>query len=659
MNRTPSRVATLLALFSLLAQLCAGATAGSAARPDKTPAAKVSHKLRERLRRSGGPARTAEVILQLKGKPSGRLNALLNRAGVHVRAKHDSFDTLALDLPLAVVEELSSFDEVRFVSSDEKVVSTGHVVTTTGTDVARTLGIASGSTTLPYDGAGIGIAIVDSGMDTGHKTFGAKADLSGSRVKFKKDFTSDGKADKDFYGHGTHVASSAVGMSTVTGGAYEGIARGADILNLRVLDANGQGRVSDLLTALNWFLSPVDPNKALSSSNPTNATKYNVRVVNLSLGTPAIDSYRVDPLCRAVRALVDAGIVVVAAAGNNGKDNGGNKLYGAIHSPGTEPSVITVGATNTFGTDARADDGVATYSSRGPTRGSWLDADGVRHHDNLIKPDLAAPGNKLIYAEADDGGNPNTLIKQNPKLETGILDSDNKRLMFMSGTSMATPLVAGAAALMLQANPKLTPNMVKMILMYTAQPLAHFNTLEQGAGQLNVEGAVRLARLVRTDLNSQTALGAPLLSGAAPTPATTVAGHTFPWAQGIVLNYGYATGSDLITKYQKVYGLGIVMTDAILMSDGIVMTDNTAWSDSVAFSDAILMSDGLRLGGGTKMFGDAILMSDGIVMTDAILFGDGILTSDAILFGDNVVHSDANIQAQSALVDGDDTAYMQ
>jgi subtilisin family serine protease len=662
-SRTPSRVATLLALFSILVQPCAGTSAGAAPGANKAkasaPAAKVSHKLRDRLRRPGDSTQTAEVILQLRGKPSGRLNALLNRAGVHVRARHESFDTLALELPLGVVDELSSFDEVHFVSTDENVVSTGHVTTTTGAEAVRNSGLISGLLGQTLDGAGVGIAIIDSGMDVTHKSFGAKLDLSGSRVKFKKDFTGDGKSDKDFYGHGTHVASSAAGMSTVAGGTYEGVAKGADLLNLRVLDAQGRGRVSDLLSALNWILSPVDPNKPLSSSNPTNATKYNVRVVNLSLGAPAVDSYRVDPLCKAVRKLVDAGIVVVAAAGNNGKDSSGAKLYGAIHSPGDEPSAITVGATNTFGTDARGDDGIATYSSRGPTRGSWLDEAGARHFDNLVKPDLSAPGNKLIYAEADDGGNPNLLVKQNPQLDTGLADTDNKRLMYMSGTSMATPLVAGAAALMLQANPKLTPNMVKMILMYTAQPLAGFNTLEQGAGQLNVEGAVRLARLVRTDLTPSTPPGTPLLNGAAPAPSTTIAGHTFNWSQGIVLDYGYATGGELVSKYQKVYGTGILLSDGILMTDGILLSDNTAWTSSVAFGNGILLSDGTPLGGGKRMFGDGILLSDAILMGDSIVFGDGILLSDTILMGDSILYGDAALQAQSALVGGDNTTFMQ
>ncbi len=81
----------------------------------------------------------------------------------------------------------------------------------------------------------------------------------------------------------------------------------------------------------------------------------------------------------------------VAAAGNDGKNASGQKIYGQIHSPGNEPSVITVGASNTFGTDSRADDTITTYSSRGPTRSSWTDEQGVQHYDNLIKPDVSLP----------------------------------------------------------------------------------------------------------------------------------------------------------------------------------------------------------------------------------------------------------------------------
>ena len=256
------------------------------------------------------------------------------------------------------------------------------------------------------------------------------------------------------------------------------------------------------------------------------------------------------------------GVVVVAAAGNNGKNSAGQKVYGQIHCPGNEPSAITVGAANTYGTNARNDDTIATFSSRGPTRSYWTGADGVKHYDNLIKPDLVAPGNKIVDAESDH----NLLVTQNPQLDAGVSPMENRREMQLSGTSMATPVVAGAAAMLLQANPTLTPNMVKALLMYTAQPLKGFNTFEQGAGELNIEGAMRVARLVRKDFGSSKPVGAPLLTTLVPpVPSTTIAGYTFTWSQGILLGRHYAKGISLITKYQPVYAPGIIVSDGVMI----------------------------------------------------------------------------------------------
>src|SRR5207244_7306240 len=126
------------------------------------------------------------------------------------------------------------------------------------------------------------------------------------RVIANQDFTGENRTD-DPYGHGSHVASIAAGNGRVSNAAYLGIAPNAKIINLRVLNSNGTGTVSATLAALDWLL--------------TNQATYNIRVVNMSLGTAAIDSYKNDPICRAVRRLVDAGVVVVAAAGNNGKDS--------------------------------------------------------------------------------------------------------------------------------------------------------------------------------------------------------------------------------------------------------------------------------------------------------------------------------------------------
>ena len=469
MKSTKQRtVMSWLTALSLFASLTGGiivvdSRRALAEKPSKK-ADKVSSFLREQMR-GKKTGESVKAILQLDGQMSGQLNALLRRNGVHHLR---NLNTLTLDLSADIIEQLAGFSEVSYVSFDAEVKSFGHVTETTGTEAVRTqktTTLLGGTTTTTLDGTGIGIAVLDSGIDVQHTSFLDKS--NGKRVVLSRDFTGENRTD-DPYGHGTHVASTAAGNGRIANGAYTGLAPNAKIINLRVLNTRGAGTVSSVLGALDWVLA--------------NRNAFNIRVVNLSLGMPAIDSYRNDPVCKAVRKLADAGLVVVAAAGNNGKTSAGQKIYGAIHSPGIEPSALTVGALNTYGTNSRSDDGVTSYSSRGPTRGFWKDSLGVKHYDNLLKPDLVAPGNKLVYAQAED----NLLVAQNPQLDARVSGSDERKMMYLNGTSMSAPVVAGAAALMLQANPKLTPNMVKALLMYTAQPLAGFNTFEQGAGQLNV-----------------------------------------------------------------------------------------------------------------------------------------------------------------------------
>jgi serine protease AprX len=181
----------------------------------------------------------------------------------------------------------------------------------------------------------------------------------------------------DRYGHGTHVAGIVGGAAIESTGpiythTFRGIAPNVLLINLRVLDGNGAGQDSSVIAAIQHAIQ-------LKST-------YNIRVINLSLGRPVTGSYTKDPLCQAVEQAWKAGIVVVVAAGNEGRNNSANTSgYATITAPGNDPYVITVGAMKDMGTTNRADDLVASYSSKGPTL-----------IDHLVKPDIVAPGNCII-----------------------------------------------------------------------------------------------------------------------------------------------------------------------------------------------------------------------------------------------------------------------
>ena len=183
-------------------------------------------------------------------------------------------------------------------------------------------------------------------------------------------------ATDDEFGHGTHVAGIIGGNGWSSTGDFEvtfrGVAPKSLLINLRVLDENGVGSESAVIAAIQ---------RAIELKSV-----FNIRVINLSLGRPMSESYRFDPLCQAVEAAWKAGMVVVVAAGNHGRDDwAGAQGYGTIMAPANDPYVITVGAMKTRKTVVRADDRIASYSSKGPTA-----------IDHIVKPDLVAPGNRMI-----------------------------------------------------------------------------------------------------------------------------------------------------------------------------------------------------------------------------------------------------------------------
>src|SRR5262245_18684533 len=389
------RLVTATVLFSLCSALFISTNTRARAATNSlssTTSSKISPDLQKLILSGYGDARV-KVIVQSTSTSTSLLGSLLNTVGGLLVSVLANLNIRIVDVQANSVQVLATDPSVTYISLDAPVRSSGHITNTTGTQQVRAQKSLLGlDPTL--DGSGVTIAILDSGIDSKHKSFATTG-----KIKFSKDFTSENRTD-DPWGHGTHVAAIAAGDGAPTSGAYEGIAPGANLVNLRVLDSNGVGRVSTVLAALDWLIA--------------NKGNYGVRVVNMSLGTPALNSYEDDPMCNAVRKLVDSGVVVVAAAGNIGKDANGQKIYGAIHCPGNEPSAITVGASNSFGTDARNEDSVTSYSSRGPTRSFSIDSYGQIHYDNIIKPDLVAPGNKIIAAEAAG----NALLRKYPELET-------------------------------------------------------------------------------------------------------------------------------------------------------------------------------------------------------------------------------------------------
>lgn len=256
---------------------------------------KESADLRQKVR--DGAAERVSVIIEPAAMWTGELDGALRLNGASDIQQFRHFNFRVATLPAVAAAALAARPDVAYVSLNRRTGKLGHVSLTTGADAVRA---TSGTTTSGLDGTGIGIAVLDSGIDISHRSFLDKS--NGLRVLHSQDFTGEGRTD-DPYGHGTHVAAMAAGNGRVSNAQYIGVAPNAALVNLRVLNSQGVGNVSGLLQALDWVLS--------------NHAAFKIRVVNMSLGAPAIDSYRFDPVCRASRQLVDAGVVVVAAAGNN------------------------------------------------------------------------------------------------------------------------------------------------------------------------------------------------------------------------------------------------------------------------------------------------------------------------------------------------------
>lgn len=275
--------------------------------------------------------------------------------------------------------------------------------------------------TKKWTGAGIGVAILDTGIyphiDFEERIFGFKDYIN------RKHFPYDDS------GHGTHVAGILAGSGAASGGQYQGIAPNCHMIPVKILDKRGNGRLQDVLRALQWI--------------ETNRTRYGIRIINISVGSAGRDSRAASLLIDAVEQAWDNGFVVVTAAGNMGP------AYGSITAPGSSKKVITVGSSDHL-------DRISSVSGAGPTA------------ECVCKPDLVAPGADIIACA-------------------------NKRNLYTmkSGTSMATPCVSGAIALLLQKDPFLTNVEIKILLRESCMDLGYPRN-RQGWGKLNINKLLSL-----------------------------------------------------------------------------------------------------------------------------------------------------------------------
>ena len=403
-----------------------------------------------------GDSRVSVIVGSRPGDEHATRDAVL-AAGGRITRQLGIIDAHAAVLPERAAARLAADPAVTWVAPDRPVT----LAHSTDAD------LSVGSTSLfhlaetvrakqvwgaGFSGAGVDVALIDSGVVPVDGLTAPGKVVNGPDLSFESG--AESLRHLDTYGHGTHMAGIIAGrdgtMATpVRQGSHDrfaGIAPDARLVNVKVADSAGATDVSQVIAGIDWVVQHGRGNG------------LNIRVLNLSFGTDGVQDYRVDPLAHAVEEAWRRGVVVVVAAGNEG--------YGdaRLNNPAYDPYVIAVGGSDGRGTIAPDDDVVAGWSSRGTV---------------ARRPDLVAPGTSVV-ALRDPGSR---IDLDHPGARVG------ERFFRGSGTSQAAAVVSGAAALLLQQRPALTPDQVKALLTSTARPLPLGDSAAQGAGLLDVKAA--------------------------------------------------------------------------------------------------------------------------------------------------------------------------
>jgi serine protease AprX len=616
------------AVWGAMIALALCAPAAAAPHPDR--AGGSSHKLDDKLRQTDTGILQQNVIITVKADAKAGVRKRLANHGIAVKKDHGIVNAMTVSVTAAGLAALAADPDVEHISADADVDASespnkSSSTTDTVSNLQKMLAIGNW-----FTGGTMTVAVIDSGIaDT--------ADFSG-RILGTYDFTTAGVSTSPAaeYGHGTHVAGLIGSSGVSSGGVYGGVAPGVKFLSLRVLDKKGSGKTSGVIAALEFAVA--------------NRSRFNIKVINLSLGHPIYESATTDPLVQAVEAAVRSGIVVVTAAGNFGTNPVTGKVgYAGLTSPGNAPSAITVGAATNNGTIERADDRVAPFSSRGP---SWFDGYG--------KPDIVAPGTGLV----SDVNSGSTLALTYPSLVYST--SSGGKLMKLSGSSMATGVVTGLITAMIEAHdyaaqqrytssgklkklapyvppPALTPNAIKAMLQYSATPLrdengVKYDVLTQGAGEVDGLAAITLAYL------ADTAQPTGLAWMTAVTPATQFGTELATWSQSVVWGTRVVTGAGLMEVNQSAWGSAMMWgsgeLDNIVWGTFAAEGDNIVWGTSLALTDVVwtgnvLEQDNIVWGTSLATWGPNIVWgtSIGVFEGDNIVWGTMSAECDNIVWG--------------------------
>lgn len=370
-----------------------------------------------------------------------------------------------------------------------------------------------------YTGRGIDVALIDSGVAPVEGLTDAGKIVNGPDISF--DSQRDNLRHMDLFGHGTHMAGIIAGRDTglssssdlTNHDSFVGIAPNARVVSVKVANAVGATDVSQIIAALDWVVQN------------RNADGMNIRVINLSFGTDSTQSYLTDPLMYAAEVAWRRGIVVVVAAGNDGETRTG------LRSPARDPHLLAVGASDGQGTFTVNDDSIPSWSSVGGP--------------GLRGPDLVAPGRSIASLR-----NPGSFVDDN--FPDGRI---NERFFRGSGTSQAAAVISGAAAVLLQQRPSLTPDQVKRLLTSTASSIPDVAATQQGAGVVNLLNAIN-----------------------APTPATTQTFETSSGTGSLEAARGsyhvVAPDGTQLTGEQDIFGQAWTPES----SSSLVWTPGTSWS---------------------------------------------------------------------------------